>query len=51
MFTIETEKIECDKATNEWFEYHPGARTTVARCEKCGLYFKPSLGHECEVEE
>lgn len=51
MFTIENEEIECDKATNEWFEYHPGARITIVRCEKCGLYFKPSLGHECEVEE
>lgn len=46
----ETEKIVCDKATDEWFKKHPGLRTTVARCEKCGLYFKPSLGHECEVE-
>lgn len=47
----ETEKIICDKATDEWFKKHPGLRTTVACFEKCGLYFKPSLGHECGVEE
>ena len=51
MSTKETEKIVCDKATDEWFKKHPGLRTTVARCDKCGLYFKPSLGHECEEEK
>lgn len=51
MPTKENEKIICDKATKEWFKHHPNARTTVAQCEKCGLWFKPSLGHECEVEE
>ena len=41
-----TEKVEFDSATREWFERHPGAQTTVAKCERCGLYFKPSLGHK-----
>ena len=44
-------KIQMDKATDEWFKQHPGARTTVTSCEKCGLWYKPSLGHKCEVEE
>ena len=43
----EPEKIQYDKATDEWFKHHPGAQTTVARCDKCGLYFKPSIGHKC----
>lgn len=43
-------KIQCDKATDEWFKQHPGARTTVAPCDKCGLWYKPSLGHKCEVK-
>ena len=43
--------IHMDKATNEWFIKHPDARTTVTQCEKCGLWYKPDLGHKCEVEE
>lgn len=44
------QKVKMDDATKEWFKYHPGARTTVMKCEKCGLYFKPSLGHKCKEE-
>lgn len=36
-----------DKETAEWFKSHPDAQTTVTRCEKCGLYYKPILGHKC----
>lgn len=43
--------ITCDKATREWFKKHPGAQTTVAQCEKCALWYKPSLGHKCEVKK
>ena len=39
--------IVCDKATNDWFKYNPDARTTVTQCTKCGLWYKPSLGHNC----
>ena len=42
-------KIQYDSTTAEWFKRHPGARTTVAPCEKCGLWYKPDLGHKCEV--
>lgn len=43
-----------DAETRKWFKQHPTAVTTVARCEKCGLYYKPSLGHkpkDCKKEE
>lgn len=23
----------------------------VGKCEKCGLFYKPSLGHKCKVKE
>ena len=39
--------ILCDRRTNEWFRQHPDARTTVTQCDKCGLWYKPSLGHDC----
>lgn len=48
MIEKEFPKIECDEATNEWLKQHPGARTTVTQCEKCGLWYKPILGHKCE---
>lgn len=44
-------KVEFDKATREWFESRPDVQTTVMRCDGCGLYFKPSLGHKCEVKK
>ncbi len=45
----DTNSIRFDKATAMWFGKHLGAKTTVARCEDCGLYYKPELGHECKV--
>lgn len=43
--------IEFDKATREWFENRRGIPTTIVCCDKCGLYFKPSLWHKCEVKK
>lgn len=43
-----------DLDTEKWFEAHPGAQTTVMKCERCGLYYKPSLGHKpanCKVRK
>lgn len=40
--------IKYDKVTRDWFDKHPEAITTVACCEKCGLYYKPTLGHKCK---
>ena len=39
-----------DKDTSKWFKKHPDAQTTVTQCEKCGLWYKPILGHKCEEE-
>lgn len=45
-------KVEYDAATKEWFKNQPKWKvTTVARCEKCGLCYKPELGHKCEVRK
>ena len=38
-----------DSRLQAWFDEHPGIQLTVMKCEKCGLYFEPSLGHDCEV--
>lgn len=40
------ERVELDPDTKEWFKRRPGIQTTVAQCPKCGLYYKPSLGHK-----
>ena len=44
------EKVRFDKETEEWFKHRPGMVTTLVKCEKCGLFYKASLGHKCEVE-
>lgn len=47
-------KVSFDAETKKWFEQHPFAQTTVMQCERCGLYFKPSLGHklgDCKVKK
>ena len=40
-------KIEYDAHTKEWFKKHGDAETTLMRCEQCGLFYKPELGHVC----
>lgn len=45
-----TERVQFDAATRKWVKAHPFAQTTVMQCEKCGLYFKPILGHKCKVK-
>ena len=42
-------RIEYDRATQEWFNKHPDVRTTTTQCPVCGLYFKTSLNHDCEL--
>lgn len=44
------DRIECDERTNEWIKQHPWP-TTVTQCEKCGLWYKPDIGHECKGEK
>ena len=40
-------KINYDKDTKKWLDNHIGQQTTVRMCDKCGLFYKPSLGHKC----
>ena len=39
--------IFCDRETQKWFERNIFAESTLMRCPKCGLYYKPELGHKC----
>lgn len=43
--------VKYDEATRKWFSKRPGAQTTVMCCEKCGLWYKPMLGHDCPKKE
>ena len=38
-----------DELTEKWFKEHPDTETTVMRCDDCGLFYKPSLGHKCKM--
>lgn len=40
-----------DRATNAWLKAHVNIQTTVTRCEQCGLFYKPELGHKCKAEK
>lgn len=45
-------RAEFDPDTKAWFDKNPEAQTTVMKCERCGLYYKPVLGHKsrnCKV--
>ena len=43
---------ECDERTRAFFADKPSWYvTTLGQCEKCGLMYKPSLGHVCPVEK
>lgn len=43
-----TERVQFDAETRKWFKNNLGAQTTVMKCERCGLYYKPSLRHKCK---
>lgn len=40
-------KAQFDGPTRRWLSAHPLQETTVARCKVCGLFYKPTLGHNC----
>lgn len=42
--------MKYDEKTRKWFSMHPEQQTTVCKCEKCDLFYKPSLGHKCKVK-
>jgi hypothetical protein len=37
-----------DKETSKWCRKHIGYEITVCQCDKCKLFYKPSLGHKCK---
>lgn len=39
--------VKYDKGTSKWFSKNIGCQTTVCRCDKCNMFYKPSLGHKC----
>lgn len=43
--------VKYDTETEKWLKKNIIQQTTVMKCEKCGLYYKPSLGHKCENKE
>lgn len=43
--------VKYDTKTRAWFNKHPDAQTTVMCCERCGLWYKPILGHNCRKEK
>ena len=45
------ERVKFDAATRKWFDEHKLAQTTVVRCDQCGLFYKPVLGHKCRKEK
>lgn len=40
--------IRFDEETKKWFSSRTGIESTVCECEKCGLFYKPLLGHKCK---
>ena len=43
--------ISFDKDTELWFRKHIGEQTTLCKCDVCGLFYKPELGHKCPKEQ
>lgn len=42
-----SESIQDKADLEKWFAAHPHNETTVMKCDKCGLFSKPSLEHKC----
>lgn len=43
-------RVSYDTETKNWMDHHIGHQTTVTQCDKCGLYYKTSLGHKCRKD-
>lgn len=48
MSGVKPNVVRFDEETRKWFRNNLGAQTTVMCCEKCGLWYKPILGHKCK---
>lgn len=44
------DRIRFDLETAKWFSRHMNEETTLAKCECCGLHYKPELGHNCKCQ-
>ena len=42
------EAVKFDAETKASFRKYYDRQSTVMRCDVCGLYYKPSLGHRCK---
>lgn len=40
--------VKFDKQTEAWIRKHLCQQTTICRCDVCGLFYKPILGHKCK---
>lgn len=40
-----------DKRTKAWMRKHVCQQTTVCKCNLCGLFYKPSLGHDHKKQQ
>lgn len=46
---LENWRVPYDEETTKWFQRHPDEAITILRCEQCGLFYNPGIGHKCEV--
>ena len=42
------ETLRFDPKTYDWMQDHEWAEITVTKCDKCGMHYKPDLGHVCD---
>lgn len=42
------ETLKFDPKTYDWMQGHEWAEITVTKCDKCGMHYKPDLGHVCD---
>lgn len=43
--------VRYDPVTGKWFTNHQGREIIFLRCEVCGKFYKPILGHICRKGE
>lgn len=43
------ETLKFDPKTYDWMRSNSRADITVVKCDKCGMYYKEELGHDCDT--